>query len=238
MPLTQTERPFNIPVFKRILSVTALAGLLAGSVLTAIEQACIVPIILEAEVHENAAAQTSAPRALTASSHGHEAWRPVEGWERTFLTLVANIVMAVGFALLLGALICLHGKMTSWRGGLLWGLAGYGVFFVAPSLGLPPDVPGSEAAGLVERQIWWLFAVLCAGAGLWILVFARSFPAKSLGLLLLVLPHWIGAPPPQIGGSLTPPVLASSLLHATALANAVFWLLLGSLTGFLSRKLA
>jgi len=128
--------------------------------------------------------------------------------------------------------------MTSWRSGLLWGLAGYAVFFVAPSLGLPPEIPGAEAAGLAERQIWWLFAVVCAGVGLWILVFARSFLAKSVGALLLAVPHLIGAPQPPIHGSLTPPALASSFLHATALANAVFWLLLGSLAGVLNRKLA
>jgi cobalt transporter subunit CbtA len=237
MPLTQAARTFKLPVFKRILSVAALAGFLAGALLTAVQQLWVVPLIIEAEVHENSAAQASAPRVVTKSNHDHEAWRPVEGRERTFRTLVANVVMAVGFALLLGALICLHGKMTSWRSGLLWGLAGY-IVFVAPSLGLPPEVPGTESARLAERQIWWLFAVMCAGAGLWILVFARSFLAKSAGALLLAVPHLIGAPQPQINGSLAPPELASSFFHATALANAVFWLLLGSLVGFFYRKFA
>jgi cobalt transporter subunit CbtA len=235
MPLTQAERAFNLPVLKRIVAAAALAGFLAGSLLTGIQQLQVVPIMLEAEVHERG---TSTPRAVSDASHDHESWRPADGRERTFFTLASNVVMAVGFALLLGALISLRAKKTSWRSGLLWGLAGYVVFFVAPSLGLPPEVPGIESARLAERQIWWLFAVLGAGAGLWILVFARSFLAKSAGMLLLALPHLIGAPQPQIHGGAAPAELTSAFIHASALANAVFWLLLGSLVGSFYRKLA
>jgi predicted cobalt transporter CbtA len=62
--------------------------------------------------------------------------------------VLANVSMAVGFALMLVAAFALSGRRITWRSGLLWGLAGYGVFFVAPSLGLPPEVPGTLAAPL------------------------------------------------------------------------------------------
>ena len=183
-------------------------------------------------------AASQASHADSILKHDHEAWRPASGWERTLFTVVSNIVLAISFALLLGALICLRGKMTNWRFGLLWGLAGYAVFFVAPSLGLPPEVPGTETARLADRQIWWLLAVACTGAGLWLFAFAPALFDKLLGTALLAVPHLIGAPQPQIQSSVAPHDLANAFVYASVFANAVFWLLLGSLLGFFYKKLA
>ena len=240
MPLIEAARVFNLTVLKRVVSAAALAGVLAGSLLTVVQQIQVIPVLLKAELFEESAAM-AASRASHADSnvkHDHEAWRPASGWERTLSTGVANVVLAIGFALLLGALICLRGKMTNWRSGLLWGLAGYAVFFVAPSLGLPPEVPGTETARLADRQIWWLLAVACTGTGLWLLLFTSGLFAKLLGTALLAVPHLIGAPQPQIQGSVAPADLAHAFIYASIFANAVFWLLLGGLLGFFYKKLA
>ena len=147
-------------------------------------------------------------------------------------TALANVSLAIGFGLLLGAAICLRGDVSGWRSGLLWGLAGYTVFFVAPSLGLPPEVPGTEAAPLADRQIWWLITVIVTATGLSLLIFARNWKLKWLGAVLLSVPHLIGAPQPQVHGSAAPIELAHAFIYATADANAVFWLALGSLVAF------
>lgn len=223
------------PVLKNILTAAAFAGLLAGLLLTGVQKIQVIPLILEAEVYEDAAAEAAHHDETEADHDEHErAWQPETGWERALYTVAANISMAVGFGLLLGAVICLHGTIN-WRSGLLWGLAGYAVFFVAPSLGLPPDVPGTEAALLADRQLWWLLTVFSSAGGLVLLVFARG-SIKLCGLALLALPHVIGAPHPEIAHSTAPRELAVAFIFATAFANAVFWLALGGLMGFFYKK--
>lgn len=235
---------FNLAAFKRIVSAATLAGALAGLLLTLVQQVQVSQLILKAEVYEDAAAVAAALQPAHAHSsaehehHEHEAWQPANGVERTLFTALANISLAVGFGLLLGAAICLRGEVSGWRAGLLWGLAGYVVFFVAPSLGLPPEVPGTEAAPLADRQLWWLITVVMTASGLSLLIFARTWQVKILGAVLLVVPHLIGAPQPQVHASAAPVELAHAFIYATAIANAVFWLTLGSLMGFFYKKFA
>jgi cobalt transporter subunit CbtA len=228
---------FNLAAFKRIAAAALLAGVLAGLLLTAVQRIQVIPILLQAEVYEDNAAHVHA-NADDAHHHDAEAWKPENGWERTFYTAMANVSLAIGFALLLSAAMALRGGATSWRSGLLWGLAGYTIFFVAPALGLPPEVPGSEAAPLAERQLWWMLAVGGTSVGLALLLFARSTLMKILGVALLVVPHLIGAPQPAIHASTAPQELAHTFIFASALANAVLWLALGAFTGFFYHKLA
>ncbi|MBI3897185.1 MAG: CbtA family protein [Gammaproteobacteria bacterium] len=230
---------FNMAVFKKIVAVAALAGILAGLLLTAVQRVQVVPLILQAEVYEQAAEAANASRDATVSAHEHhaEAWAPADGWERTLFTTGANIIVGLSFALLLAAAIAVFRKKTDWRIGLLWGAAAYAVFFVAPSLGLPPEVPGTEAAQLSDRQVWWLMTTAFTATGLALLVFARHWAAKIGGALLLGVPHLIGAPQPQVHSSLAPEELAHSFVIASAIANAVFWLALGGLLGFFYKKI-
>ena len=236
---------------KRIIYAAALAGLLAGLLLTVIQIMQVSPIIYQAEVHEHQAENSSQPNSSSAhvmhqhqthshpeDAHAHEEWQPEDGWERTGFTALANISQAVGFGLFLGAAFCLRRAIVDWRSGLLWGIAGYAVFFIAPSLGLPPELPGTNAASLLDRQIWWLITVLATAAGLAMMVFAADWKAKLAGLVLLVAPHLLGAPHPAIEGGTAPMQLTQSFLYATAIANAAFWLALGGLMGFFYKRIA
>lgn len=221
---------FNLLSFKKIVIAALWTGLLAGLLLTVVQQIQVIPTLLQAEVYEEKAAAAL----LASGGHLHEqqAWQPENGAERTFFTAVANISLAVGFALLMGAVISLRNGTNTWRTGLLWGLAGYAVFFLAPSLGLPPEVPGTETAQLQERQIWWLMTVFDTAFGLWLLVFAKTTTNKALGVLLLLSPHLlITAPQPTVAYSAAPVELAHSFMLATTLANAIFWLAIGGLMG-------
>ena len=225
----------------RMIVVSALwSGLWAGLLLTAVQSVQVMPTLLQAEVYEEKASlanHTPANSGIDQTNrHEAEVWQPRNGWERTFFTAVANISLGVGFALLLGAASNIRGGIGNWRNGLLWGLAGYTIFFAAPSLGLPPEVPGIEAANLKDRQVWWLMAVFDTAIGLWLLVFAKTKLNKLFGALLLVSPHLIGAPQPEVYSSAAPVELAHTFIAATAFANAVFWLALGSLMWLFSRK--
>jgi len=75
------------------------------------------------------------------------------GWlQRTLFTFAANLLMGVGYAFVLVALYLLWREPRTALGGALYGLAGYVVFFAAPALGLPPELPGTAAAELGLRQ--------------------------------------------------------------------------------------
>jgi len=246
----------NFAVLRRLAPVVLLAGALAGLLLTAVQQVQVSRIILQAEVYEEAAAakaheqahaaasapaSTGAPAASEAHEHEHEhadEWEPANGFERTAYTVLANVSMAIGFGLFLAAAILVSGKKVTWRSGLLWGVAGYLVFFVAPSLGLPPEVPGTVAAPLHARQLWWIMTAGLTAAGLGLGVYARHWALKLLGLVLLVVPHLIGAPHPAVPGGAAPEELAQAFIHATALANGIFWLTLGGLTGYFYKEFA
>ena len=162
-----------------------------------------------------------------AADHHHgEAWAPGDGIERIAWTAASNVATAIGFALLLGAIFAWRGG-TTWRQGLVWGAAGFVVFFANPALGLRPEIPGAFAAELSDRQLWWLFAVVCSGAGAGLLLLARKAAVKGAGAVLLAVPHLAGAPHPGATGGLAPQALADQFVIATAVTNGVFWLILG-----------
>ena len=242
--------------FKRIVGAAALSGLLAGLVLTAVQQWQVAPLTAQAEVFEDAAAdQPVAPAAAQRSTdaatpgaapehdaqpvhaqghdqdHEHE-WQPENGWQRTAFSTLANVTLAVGFGLLVGAAMNAAGHAISWQRGLLWGVAGYLVMFVAPALGLPPELPGTAAAPLQQRQLWWLFAVLASGSGMACLIRTRSWLIRAVGLALIAAPLLIHAPLPAHPHSSAPAALAHDFIRASALANALLWLVLGAAMGY------
>ena len=100
----------NLAVFKRIVTAAVIAGILAGSLLTAIQQIHVVPALLEAELYEAAADRASSAHAESAG-HNQRADEPAG---RTLLSAVSNISLAIAFALLLGASMHLSGRAPSW----------------------------------------------------------------------------------------------------------------------------
>src|SRR5262245_31694638 len=231
----------SMSLFRQILFTAAVAGFLGGALLTLLQNigtVGVVPLILQAETYENAA-ETTAVTADTGATHDHEhsaeAWAPADGVERLGYTLLTNVVMAVGFALMLGAGFALAGGSNAKR-GLLWGLAGFATFMLAPSLGLPPEVPGTAAAPLADRQVWWWATVLATGGGIALLVYGRRIPLYILAVALIVAPHLIGAPQPEAHGGLAPESLAKEFILVVMATMLVFWLALGSLSGFFYKR--
>ena len=240
---------------RMFLTVALLAGIGAGLVNWGIHMFGTTPLILDAEVYENAgaaAAEPAAPAEATeaeAAGHSHdagtaehhhdaEAWAPADGLERNLFTLGAEIVTGVGYALLLTAAIVFFGKGADWRRGLLSGLAGFACFTLAPSFGLPPELPGTEAAPLLSRQIWWIGTVIATAGGLFAAARLRNVYGYAIAVVLIALPHVLGAPQPQTPGGLAPEELEHKFILVAIATSLVFWLVLGVLTGAFFKRYA
>ena len=222
-------------MIQRILFASIVAGAVAGIALTALQAGAVVPLLVAAESYE-AATGDSRPLSGDHREHGHshdhaQAWAPANGIERTFWTALSNIATAIGFALLIVAVFAWRGS-ASWRQGLLWGAAGFFVFFVNPAIGLRPAIPGAFEAGLFDRQLWWVFAVACSAAGVVLILLAPRALAKVGGAALVAVPHLAGAPGRESAGGLAPENLADSFVVAAAATNAAFWLVLGLVAAF------
>lgn len=232
---------------RETLLAAIVAGLLAALIFTVVQSVWVTPLILQGEVYEDAA--EAAPH-----SHEHEAaehqdaasglhhhdeneWKPEDGWQRTLFTFGANLLMGVGYAFVLVALYLLWREPTNILTSALYGVAGFLVFFGAPALGLPPELPGTAAAELGIRQEWWAMTAVATAVGLF-LVFSQSrWLLRVLGIAIVIAPHFVPAPQPAVESSLAPAELQSQFRVATAACNAVFWLALGVASGVAYRKL-
>ncbi|HEV2303003.1 MAG TPA: CbtA family protein [Stellaceae bacterium] len=199
---------------RRIFHTAFVAGAIAGLLSFAIQAGTLLPMIDRAELLEH-------PAAIGAGGHLGYA-------------LLADLLAGVGFALVLAGSFALaerHGAAVDFRRGLLWGAAGFLAFALAPALGLPPALPGSEAGNLLARQAWWLGTALATAGGLAALVFARRGLWRIAGVAAILAPHLVGAPQAPSAG------LASAFALLSLAGSALFWLVLGGCGGFFFHRL-
>lgn len=235
-------------MFRRLLLAALIAGACAGLVASALQMAKIWPLILEAETYENAAPAGHATGTPThdqapAMPAQADAWEPENGVERIGYTILFNLLAGIGFALLLNGALAMRQALNGDaridpRTGILWGLAGFASFALAPALGLPPEAPGMVAADLALRQTWWIATALATALGLGLCAFAPARVLKGMGILILLAPHLVGAPHPAEYGGTVPAGLAVEYAIASLLTAAVFWVVLGGVSGWLQRRLA
>jgi cobalt transporter subunit CbtA len=235
-------------VFRSIVFSAALAGLVAGAAVTAAQMVGTIPLIQKGEVYERKAeAAPPAPAAEpaahahnhAAADHHHDAeWEPADGFQRNAFTTGANILTAIGFALLLAGIFALRGGPVSWREGLFWGIGGFVVFTAAPGLGLPPELPGMPVADLTMRQTWWIATACATAAGLGLLAFRQASWAAILGLGLIILPHLIGAPQAPEAHTDVPEALSHQFVVAATMTSLLFWALLGVLTSIAFKRIS
>lgn len=199
----------------RTLMTGLLAGIAAGVVLSVIYMGKIQPMILAAEIYEQ--------------GMDHAAAAP---FMRYFDTFLFNLLTGVGFGLMLASAMAFRGRPAGVKHGILWGIAGFAVFVLAPAAGLPPELPGSVSAPLEERQLWWLFAAAATAAGIALLVFRAGHTWRGIGVVLILAPHMAGAPATEMGGGTLPAELAAAYVGVTIAAMAVFWIVLGAVAGW------
>lgn len=239
-------------MFRRIFFTAILAGFLGGLAISVIHEFTTTPIILHAEEFESKNTPTALkhshlkrqenPLLILAHSNAgpaddHAEWAPSAGLERTLFTTLANILTGTGFALILVACIALSGRPVTGRTGVLWGIAGFAAINLAPALGVPPEVPGAMTADLGARQAWWLLCVAATATGLWMLIFRTGTYWIMAGIVMIALPHVIGAPQPASIGGAVPPELAGHFAAASLATAAIFWCMLGWLSGTFWQRL-
>ena len=220
----------------RILTIGLLAGVAAGATLTAFHLVWTVPLILDAEVYEHLKGELpaeglAAAKIALAAAHGDGSM------SRNLLTLVANLLFGAGAGFVFAGLFNLL-RLNGPKLGVIWGAAAFVAFSLAPSLGLPPELPGTAAAELGLRQAWFSATVAATAAAIALLAYNRSAPAIFAALVIAAMPHVIGAPKPAVHESVVPDALAIEFVAASLLSLAMFWLVLGAAIGILSRRFA
>jgi cobalt transporter subunit CbtA len=233
-------------LFRNIVFTAVIAGLFSGLLMTVMQSFSTVPLILQAETYEHAeaghshdaapAAGAAAP-AMADHQHEEEAWAPADGFERFAYTAAADVLAGIGFALVTIAIAEGLGGFGGWRGGLMFGIAGFLTVSLAPGMGLPPELPGMPAAELAPRQIWWISTAAATAVGIGLLAYTRSALLAALAIVLLVAPHIIGAPLPPTHETEVPMDLYARFVNAVYATNLVFWAVLGTLAGVIRQRL-
>ena len=136
----------RLPVkqIQRLMRSALVAGAISGSLLFLYQYLVIMPRIVAAEAFEARGEAAGAE----GHHHDHSDWKPGDGLERSIFTAGGTILTGIGFAAVLLALVILGDFGLDVRSGLLWGLAGFACFTVAPALGMPPMPPGVPVADL------------------------------------------------------------------------------------------
>src|SRR5258708_10601959 len=138
-----------MPVFRSIVFSAALAGLIVGVVISIAQFFGTVPLIQKSEVYERQAAAETGPAAQPHAggahdhdkTHGHDKeWEPEEGFQRNAFTVAANILTAIGFALLLTGAYALRGRPVTWRERVPCGLRRFRPVTPGPALWLPAEL--------------------------------------------------------------------------------------------------
>ena len=159
--------------------------------------------------------------------HDHGGWHPADGWQRSLVTTLTTVMSGAAFAAVLAGISLISGMAITRRNGMVWGLCGFLAVTLAPAMGLPPELPGMAAGDLTMRQVWWVATVALTAAGIYLIVRRREAWAVAIALVLIILPHAVGAPAAASAASNVPAELAARFAANAIAANAVFWLLIG-----------
>ena len=146
-------------MFRNLLFAAVLAALCAGLAMSLMQAVRLTPLILAAETYEGDAVAEPGEHAAM-PEHDAGQWTPADGFERTAYTALSTLLMAAGYALVLGAVSTLFAIPITGANALGWAAAGFVVFSLAPSFGLAPNLPGMPVAGTLARQLWWVGVAL------------------------------------------------------------------------------
>ena len=229
----------------KLLASGVTAGFAAGLFAALLHFAFIQTIIVESELYETGevvhwgglAPASEAPAHSEGEDHGsdvsaevvqdsheHGGGGDASSISRNLLTVLFTGLIYAGYGLIMVAamqLAAMRGIAISLKDGVLWGIAGFVSFQMAPAMGLAPELPGTVAADLVSRQIWWWATVVATAGSIALIAYGRNMLAYVAGFVLLSLPHVIGAPhiegywgyaPPELGSTFSARVLGVGLL--------------------------
>ena len=228
----QVSPATEMTTLSRTLYAALVAGAAAGVLLFVLQSWTTLPLIHQAEKYETAQAPVH--------PHPHANEPSDNQLVRAAYTTTGDVLVGIGFAMLLAAMYALSGKSGLGQ-GLLWGLAGFATFHLGPALVVPPSIPALELAPLSIRQAAWLIAAISTGLGLAIFAFGPK-AAKIGGLLLLFLPSVLFRFLLSVTGSDIPSPEIYRLEHLFIVYVLgdflLFWLVLGAISGWMFQSSA
>ncbi|SFL67319.1 CbtA family protein [Shimia aestuarii] len=219
---------------KNLLSSAVFAGLIAGLIAALLQFVFVIPLLLEGELYESGQRVHFLVDGMTQSEKGG----PGLGneWGRHLMTVAFNVVTYTGYGLLLVAAMGFARERTGLQitvqNGLIWGLCGFIAVQLAPAMGLPPELPGTPAAEVAPRQVWWIGTILATAIGLALIAFGRGVLVHAVALLLILMPHLFGAPHLDTYFGIAPPELSAEFATISLGVAAVGWCLLGYFSAY------
>ena len=226
-----------------MLASAVFAGFAAGLIAALLQFAFVQPVLLEAELYESGALNHfNGVSEIGASDDGHSHAEPEEdssAFTRNALSVLFSGLIYVAYALVLVAgfaLAATRGISVTARQGVIWGIAGFVAVHLAPGFGLAPELPGSSAAEVGPRQVWWYFCVAATVIGLALLGFGQNMLHWGLGIVAILLPHVIGAPHPSSFNGVAPPELAGLFAARAFGVGLAAWAFLGLFAGYLWQR--
>jgi cobalt transporter subunit CbtA len=246
----------------RMVTSAVCAGIAAGLLAALLHFAFVQKYILLGEDYESGASVHYAGLATQDhSAHDHEtptsaeglpeATEPTAGHDhaahdhspsdtanpviRNLLTVGFTTLLYTAYALILVAGFALarqFGQTVTARDGLIWGIGAFVAVQLAPAMGLSPELPGTTAAPLADRQLWWAFTAVSSALALAIIAYGRKMLWVGLGVALLAAPHLIGAPELEGYTGVAPPEVAAAFAARSLGAGLAVWAVLGWLAGW------
>jgi len=218
-------------MFTRIFVSALFAGMAAGLIAALLQLVFVQPLLLHAELYETGALDHFG---AISDVPAQQDTRGID-LMRDGLSIGVTMVIYSGFALVLMAIMAqaeIRSVRIDARTGLIWGIAGFVAVQLAPGFGLAPEVPGVAAADLAARQIWWVSTVIAAGVAMGLLAFGKNWGAWGLACVLLLAPHLIGAPEPDVFAGPVPTEIGALFAARSLGVSMVAWVLLGSFCGY------
>jgi len=218
-------------MFTKILTSGLFAGVAAGLLVGLLQLVFVQPVLLHAELYESGELVHFGATAVSAI-------QPFPGIDplRDGLSVGFTIVVYSGYALILVAAMAvaamrMETTITA-RSGILWGIAGFAVVQLAPGFTLAPEVPGVAAADVYERQIWWFLTVAAAAIAVWFIAFGKSWKSWGASVVLLLVPHLLGAPQPDVFTGPVPTEIGALFASRAFGIGFAAWVLLGLFAGY------
>ena len=224
-------------MISRVLTGALIAGFAAGLIAAVLQFVFVQPVLLHAELYESGQLVHFGADSIVPADRG------AGGLDigRDFLSVLFSATVYVGYGLILVAAMTVAAD-RNWvrridaRSGMIWGLAGFVTFHFAPGFGLTPELPGAAAADLGARQLWWWGTVAATGLAMGLIGFGRGWQAWAPAIVLLAIPHLIGAPQPDAFTGPAPPELASEFAARAFGVGMVAWVSLGAIAGFIWQR--
>ncbi|MEK9598507.1 MAG: CbtA family protein [Alphaproteobacteria bacterium] len=222
-------------MFSRIIVSGLFAGALGGIIAGFLQWYFVQPVLLHSELYETGIL-THFDGSSNSAHPDLEYIQPI----RDGLSLIFSMLIYTGYAFILIAAMLLRERKSetniTFHQGIIWGVSGFFVVHLAPAISLPPEVPGVAAAELQLRQIWWFATTLLTAGGLWIIAFTKKGSRFIIGAALILAPHIIGAPEPDIFTGPAPTEIGALFASRALGTGLISWAMLGGLSAFFLKK--